>query len=190
MQTEFLKKLTISKKEVIFNKPSEETIAYVSNIVNKEKLEALVGNTKVPFNDLYSSYEKESIALCKEKIEDSENTDFTEGKIKMAVFNIVKHYIRERTLQQGKRADDRGAKDIRPLYCEVGLLPRVHGTGLFWRGDTQVLTTTTLGSPMDYLVVEDMEHDNIKQRYFHHYNFPGFSVHDAKPMRGTGRREI
>jgi len=108
----------------------------------------------------------------------------------MAAFSIVKHFIRERTLETGKRIDDRKEKDIRSLFCEVGLLPRVHGTGLFWRGDTQVLTTVTLGGPKDYLVQEDMENDNVKQRFFHHYNFPGFSVHEAKPMRGTGRREI
>ena len=62
----------------------------------------------------------------------------------MATFSIVKHYIRERTLETGKRIDDRKEKDIRSLFCEVGLLPRVHGTGLFRRGDTQVLTTVTL----------------------------------------------
>lgn len=144
MQAEFLKKLTITKKEVVFNKPSEETIAYLTNILNEEKLNALAGNTKVSFNDLYSSYEKEALELCKDKIEDKEQVDFTETKTKMAVFNIVKHFIRHRTLDTGKRIDDRKDKDIRPLYCEVGLLPRVHGTGLFRRGDTQVLTTATL----------------------------------------------
>jgi len=190
MQTEFLKKLNITAKEATFNKPSEETIAFISNILTKDKLQALAGNTKVPFNDLFFSYEKEALELCKDKIEDKENADFTESKVKMAVFNIVKHFIRERTLDTGKRIDDRKEKDIRSLFCEVGLLPRVHGTGLFRRGDTQVLTTVTLGGPKDYLVLEDMENDNVKQRYFHHYNFPGFSVHEAKPMRGTGRREI
>jgi len=190
MQADFLKKLTINKKEVVFNKPSEEVIAYLSNVFNQEKLSALAGNTKVWFNDIYSGFEKEAIELCKDKIADAEQADFTESKVKIATFNIVKHYIRERTLETGKRIDDRKEKDIRSLYCEVGMLPRVHGTGLFWRGDTQVLTTVTLWGPKDYLVLEDMENDNVKQRYFHHYNFPGFSVHEAKAMRGTGRREI
>jgi len=69
-------------------------------------------------------------------------------------------------------------------------LPRVHGSGLFRRGDTQVLTTTTLGGPKDYLLYDDMENDGVKQRYFHHYNFPPFSVGEAKGTRGQNRREI
>lgn len=144
MQIEFLKMLTIDKKEVTLNKPSKETIIYVSNILNHDKLSVLAGNTKVSFNDIYSSLEKEAIEICKEQIDDKLNADFTETKVKMAVNSIVKHYIRERTLDTGKRIDDRKEKDIRPLYCEVGMLPRVHGTGLFRRGDTQVLTTATL----------------------------------------------
>jgi polyribonucleotide nucleotidyltransferase len=144
MQAEFLKQLTIEKKEVVFNKASDEAIAYISNILNHDKLSALAGNTKVSFNDVYSGFEKEVLTLCREKIDDKEQVDFTESKVKMAVFAIVKHYIRERTLNTGKRIDDRKEKDIRSLYCEVGMLPRVHGTGLFWRGDTQVLTTVTL----------------------------------------------
>ena len=108
----------------------------------------------------------------------------------MGVFNAIKAFIRSRTIDTGKRIDDRGILDIRPLYCETDNLPRVHGTGLFWRGDTQVLSTVTLGGPTDYLVLDDMEHNDVQQRYFHHYNFPPFSTGEAKAMRGTGRREI
>jgi len=189
-QLKFLKKLKIAEKEIKYNKPSEELIAYVSNILDSKKLDALAGNTKVPFNDLYSQYEKEVLEIAKEKIEDKENEDFTESKIKMAVFHIIKYYIRHRTLEKKKRIDDRGEKDIRPLYCEVWLLPRVHGSGLFRRWDTQVLTTTTLWWPKEYLILDDMENDGNKQRYIHHYNFPPYSTHEAKVMRWTGRREI
>jgi len=108
-------------------------IAYVSSILTHDKLEAMVGNSKVPFNTLFSQYEKEVIAIAKEKAEGENAEDFTESKIKMAVFYVIKHYIRHRTLETGKRVDDREIKDIRPLYCEVGVVPRVHGTGLFWR---------------------------------------------------------
>jgi polyribonucleotide nucleotidyltransferase len=104
----------------------------------------MTGFGKESFNDLYYKYEKEVLDICKEKIADTEQEDFTESKVKMAVFHVIKYFIRSRTLQTGKRIDDRGEKDIRPLYCEVGVLPRVHGSGLFWRGDTQVLNTTTL----------------------------------------------
>ena len=189
-QTQFLKKLNVQKQEITYNKPSEELLAYVSKILTQDKLDALTGNTKVPFNTLFNQYEKEVLSLAKEYIADSENEDFSESKVKMAVFNVIKHFIRHRTLDTGKRIDDRGAKDIRPLYTEVGVLPRVHGAGLFRRGDTQVLSTTTLGAPGDYLIVEDMETDGVHQRYMHHYNFPPFSTGEAKAMRGTGRREI
>lgn len=144
-QMDFLKKLDIAKKEIIYNKPSEDLIAFISNIITKDKLNAMAGNTKVPFNDLFSQYEKESLTLCKEHIADQNKEDFTEAKVKMAVFAVIKKFIRSRTLETGKRIDDRDQKDIRPLYTEVGLLPRVHGSGLFWRGDTQVLSTVTLG---------------------------------------------
>lgn len=143
-QTKFLKKLKIEEREIVYNKPSEDLIAYVSNILTKDKLKALAGNTKVPFNDLCSQYEKEVLELCKEKIADEAQPDFSETKVKMGVFNVIKYFLRHRTLDTGKRIDDRDQKDIRPIYCEVALLPRVHGSGLFRRGDTQVLTTVTL----------------------------------------------
>lgn len=143
-QTEFLKTVKPVAKEIVYNKPSEDLIAYVSKIITKDKLDALAGNTKVPFNDLCSQYEKEVLEVCKEKIADSEQTDFTETKVKMAVFNVIKYFLRHRTIDTGKRIDDRGQKDIRPIYCEVDVLPRVHGSSLFRRGDTQVLNTVTL----------------------------------------------
>ena len=189
-QTEFLKKSTPKMQEIMYNKPSESLIAYVSNILTADKLQALTGNSKVPFNDLSSQYEKEVLELAKEHIGDNEKTDFTETKVKMAVFTVIKYFLRNRTIDTGKRIDDRDQKDIRPIYCEVAGLPRVHGSGLFRRGDTQVLTTITLWGPKEYLILDDMENNGIHQRYFHHYNFPPFSVGEAKGTRGTGRREI
>jgi len=82
---------------------------------------------------LSSQYEKEVLELSKEKIADSEQEDFTETKVKMAVFNVIKKFIRARTIETGKRIDDRDEKEIRTIYCETGLIPRVHGTGLFRR---------------------------------------------------------
>jgi len=189
-QSAFLKTLKVEEKQITYNKPSEDLIAYVSKIITQDKLDALTGNSKVPFNTLSAQYEKEVLELCKEKIADTEQTDFSETKVKMAVFNVIKYFLRHRTLDTGKRIDDRDQKDIRPIYCEVDALPRVHGSGLFRRGDTQVLTTITLGGPKEYLILDDMENDGVHQRYFHHYNFPPFSVGEAKGTRGAGRREI
>jgi polyribonucleotide nucleotidyltransferase len=119
IQIEFLKQLAIQPKEVMFNKPSEALIVYVSHIITQDKLDAMTGFGKTSFNDLFYMYEKETLALCKEKIADHEQEDFTEVKVKMAVFYVIKHFIRSRTLTTGKRIDDRDIMDIRPLFCEA-----------------------------------------------------------------------
>ncbi len=92
-------------------------------------------------------------------------------------------------LERDARPDGRKLTEIRPLAAQVGVLPRTHGTGLFQRGETQVLTVTTLGAPGDEMVVDTMETDE-KKRYMHFYNFPAYSVGEIKPMRGPGRREV
>ena len=189
-QTDFIKTLEIKPQEITFNKPTEKTMELINSYLTSDKLEAMAGNTKTPFNELYNLYEKDILTLAKEQTTEENEADFTESKLKMGVFNAIKTFIRSRTIETGKRIDDRGILDIRPLYCETDNLPRVHGSGLFWRGDTQVLSTVTLGGPTDYLVLDDMEHNDVQQRYFHHYNFPPFSTGEAKAMRGTGRREI
>ncbi len=189
-QADFIKTLEIKPQEITFNKPTEKTMELINSYLTSDKLEAMAGNTKTPFNKLYNLYEKDILALAKEQTTEENEADFTESKLKMGVFNAIKAFIRSRTIETGKRIDDRGILDIRPLYCETDNLPRVHGSGLFWRGDTQVLSTVTLGGPTDYLVLDDMEHNDVQQRYFHHYNFPPFSTGEAKAMRGTGRREI
>ena len=189
-QADFIKTLEIKPQEITFNKPTEKTMELINSYLTSDKLEAMAGNTKTPFNELYNLYEKDILALAKEQTTEENEANLSESKLKMGVFNTIKAFIRSRTIETGKRIDDRGILDIRPLYCETDNLPRVHGSGLFWRGDTQVLSTVTLGGPTDYLVLDDMEHNNVQQRYFHHYNFPPFSTGEAKAMRGTGRREI
>lgn len=92
-------------------------------------------------------------------------------------------------LEHDARPDGRKLTELRPLSAQVGVLPRTHGTGLFQRGETQVLTVTTLGAPGDEMVVDTMETDE-KKRYMHFYNFPAYSVGEIKPMRGPGRREV
>ena len=111
------------------------------------------------------------------------------GDLKEAADKVVKEQLRDLILTEGRRPDGRGTTDIRKITCEVGLLPRVHGTGLFTRGQTQVLTTCTLGSPGDAQMVDTLEEDGEK-KYMHFYNFPPYSVGEARPMRGPGRREI
>ncbi|MFQ3548174.1 MAG: polyribonucleotide nucleotidyltransferase [Armatimonadota bacterium] len=102
---------------------------------------------------------------------------------------VIKKQVRKMILDENARPDGRAIDEIRPLSAEVGLLPRVHGSGLFSRGQTQVLTTVTLGSLDDSQTVDNLEEDSEK-RFMHYYNFPPFSVGEAKPLRGAGRREI
>jgi len=97
--------------------------------------------------------------------------------------------VHENILKSGKRPDGRTLTEVRPITCQVGILPRTHGTGLFTRGETQALTVATLGSPGDEQIIDTMEVD-MKKRYIHHYNFPPYSVGEVKPMRGPGRREV
>ena len=105
------------------------------------------------------------------------------------VGDMVEAEVMRAILEEGKRVDGRGLTEIRPLLAEVGVLPRVHGSGHFMRGETQVLSVITLGAPGDEQTLDGMEFVGVK-RYFHHYNFPPFSVGEVKPMRGPGRREI
>lgn len=105
------------------------------------------------------------------------------------VEDILEEEITRHILENGKRVDGRSVTDIRSLTAEVALLPRIHGTGHFLRGETQVLTTITLGAPGDEQTLDGMETVG-KKRYFHHYNFPPYSVGETKPMRGPSRRDI
>jgi polyribonucleotide nucleotidyltransferase len=101
----------------------------------------------------------------------------------------LKAYVRSQILDHKVRVDGRDLKTVRPISCEVGLLPRTHGSGLFTRGQTQVLSVVTLGSPGDEKVPDGLEMGESK-RFIHHYNFPPFSTGESKPLRGPGRREI
>ena len=109
--------------------------------------------------------------------------------IKDALYKLEKKTVRKLILDEGKRVDGRGIYDIRPLSCEVGLIPRVHGSGLFNRGRTQVLSIVTLGMKSEEQVLDGIDTEEAK-RYMHQYNFPGYSVGEAKSSRGPGRREI
>lgn len=102
---------------------------------------------------------------------------------------LQKYIVRRWLLDEGKRVDGRGLDDIRQLSSEVGLLPRVHGSGMFSRGQTQVLTIATLGPISDSQKIDGID-EEVTKRYMHHYNFPSYSVGETRPSRGPGRREI
>jgi polyribonucleotide nucleotidyltransferase len=111
------------------------------------------------------------------------------GELDLAFDKFVTNYVREKIILENRRPDGREADEIRPISIEIGLLPRVHGSGLFKRGQTQILTLVTLGAKGEGQLVEGLLEEELKH-YMHYYNFPPFSVGEVKPMRGPGRREI
>jgi len=118
-----------------------------------------------------------------------EDSDWA-SHIGAAIYKFEKETVRRMILKQGKRPDGRGMEDIRDLFAEVDILPRTHGSAIFSRGQTQVLTITTLGSSGDTQRLDGLDEAEENKRYMHHYNFPSYSVGETRPSRGPGRREI
>ena len=112
-----------------------------------------------------------------------------EKKVSGIIDAVEKKLVRKMMLNEGRRVDGRRLDEIRPVECQVGILPRTHGSGLFVRGETQVLTVATLGALGEEQILDGLGVEETK-RYLHHYNFPPYSVGEARPMRGPGRREI
>jgi polyribonucleotide nucleotidyltransferase len=136
-------------------------------------------------NAVVAEYEAHNAALTAEQKDQAVNLK----KVKQSVDAILKEEVRKRIVHEGVRPDGRDFFTIRPLSAMVGFVPRVHGSGLFKRGQTQVLTIATLGTPRDSQLLDGIDPEDSK-RYMHHYNFPPYSTGEAAPMRGPKRREI
>eukprot|EP00828_Plagiopyla_frontata_P045276 TRINITY_DN769_c0_g1_i2.p1 TRINITY_DN769_c0_g1~~TRINITY_DN769_c0_g1_i2.p1 ORF type:complete len:553 (-),score=107.52 TRINITY_DN769_c0_g1_i2:1089-2747(-) len=132
-----------------------------------------------------------AIDVVNEKVKEAFGEKYADklGDIKEVLYTMQKKVVRNMLLNEKRRPDGRAFDEIRPLGCEVGILPRTHGTGLFTRGLTQVMTVATLGSISEIQILDGVDEAESK-RYIHHYNFPGYSVGEVKPLRGPGRREI
>lgn len=133
-----------------------------------DNMDAVEVETKEHFADIYPENEKD---------------------IANVLYNITKESVRAMILDEGIRPDNRKLDEIRPIWCETQLLPRVHGSGLFKRGQTQVLSACTLAPASEAQVIDGIS-EQTEKRYMHHYNFPGYSVGEAKSPRSPGRREI
>ncbi|MFY9177731.1 MAG: polyribonucleotide nucleotidyltransferase [Caldicoprobacterales bacterium] len=175
--------------------------------VGKEKIEVIVEDidTELEFKvrefatdkikEAVKATEKqtreENIAKVEEEVHEHFAEEFPEQEkdIAKVLESIKKEVVRSMILDEGIRVDGRKLSEIRPLHCEVGLLPRTHGSGFFKRGQTHVLTTCTLGPMADVQILDGLWEEESK-RYMHHYNFPPYSVGETRPMRGPGRREI
>lgn len=189
-QEEFLAQFQIEKKEVSFNKPSENLLDYIRSTIPADLLESIYPADKAKYGKIYDECKQIVMSGVKTMIDDPLNDEFTMSKVKMWIFKVLKEFIRNKILKEEKRVDGRGIHQVRPLYTEVGLIPRVHGSGLFQRWETQVLWITTLWAPWDVQLIDTMEHDQIEKRFMHHYNMPPFSTWEAKLSRGTWRREL
>jgi polyribonucleotide nucleotidyltransferase len=151
----------------------------------KDRLEALYDQT-------LSKHERDTNLndLRKQIVEELAGEDETlVPNIREAFENVNKKVVRARILERGLRPDGRSLTDIRPIWCEVDFSPMAHGSGIFTRGETQVLTIATLGTPRDAQNLDNLT-PNESKRYMHHYNFPPFSVGEVRPLRGSSRREI
>lgn len=129
------------------------------------------------------------LAVIEKDLEAHFEEKYPEAAYGEALYKIQKQIVRRWLFDEHRRVDGRALDEIRPLHAEVGVLPRVHGSGLFSRGQTQVLTVATLGPITDRQRLDGIDDEDYK-RYMHHYNMPGYSTGDAKSSRGAGRREI
>ena len=188
----------------------KEIVAFIDEIVaevGKEKQEVELYTVPEEIDEAVRAYAvpkmKEAV-LAKDKQERLENMDAVEADTKAhfeeaypeneadidaVLYNITKEEVRRMILDEGIRPDNRTPKEIRPVWVEAGVLPRTHGSGLFKRGQTQALSVATLGTVSEGQRIDGLT-EQTEKRYIHHYNFPPYSVGEAKPIRSPGRREI
>jgi polyribonucleotide nucleotidyltransferase len=177
----------VGKPKMEFTPPKENEFieSYIDKTYSAKIMKAIYERTgKLDRFGYFYELKKEAVEYFKDKVDESELKGVTS-----AMDHLVKHIVRENILENEKRIGGRKLKEIRPLSCEVGLLPRTHGSGLFNRGETQGLTTCTLGAPGDAQIIDGIEGEE-KKSYFHHYNFPPFSVGETSNRLNPGNREI
>ena len=180
---EIIKEVGKPKAEVTLYKVSDEIDQAVRDYAT-DKMRAAI-----------QTYDKMERLENMDKVEVEVKTYFAEifpdnkKDIAAVLYSITKEQVRSLILDDGIRPDNRKSDEIRPIWCETGVLPRAHGTGLFKRGQTQVLSVTTL-APVGESQTIDGIGEEVSKRYMHHYNFPPYSVGEARPMRSPGRREI
>jgi len=184
-QLEMAKEMGKPKREVPLFSLDETLVEKVTNRAASEMNEIL--------DTLHGKHElQDAIDALREAIvlEYTDPEDLEEiAKYKEAFEETYKRIVRSRILDQNKRPDGRKLTEIRPIWCEVGISPRAHGSGLFTRGETQVITLATLGTPKEAQEIDTLTPNDTK-RYMHHYNFPPYSTGEVKMLRGQSRREI
>lgn len=182
-QNHIREQVGVPKREVPLFAPDEQVAAIVESMLAGRLSQAI---------RIADKLEREAaLEALRNEIMETVAKDFPEKTLDIDyVFHkTLKREVRSMILNDGVRPDGRRPTEIRPIWCEVGLLPRTHGSAVFTRGQTQVLTVTTLGAVGDVQELDTIDEEAFK-RYIHHYNFPPYSTGEAKPLRGPGRREI
>ncbi|KHD16721.1 polyribonucleotide nucleotidyltransferase [Clostridium butyricum] len=175
-----------------FGKKKDEPLLYtIDETLEKEVKDFAFDMVKEAMYIMDKDERNAAIDAVNEKVKAEFAEKYPEnlGDIKEVLYTTQKKIVRNMLLNEKRRPDGRAFDEVRPLGCEVGILPRTHGTGLFTRGLTQVMTVATLGSISEIQILDGIDETQSK-RYMHHYNFPGYSVGEVKPLRGPGRREI
>lgn len=171
------------KKELVLKQIPEDIDAAVRAYATSKMQEAIHTFDKLERLDNMDAVEVETKEHFAEIYPDNEKD------IAAVLYNITKESVRNMILDEGIRPDNRKTTEIRPVWCETGLLPRVHGSGLFTRGQTQVMSTCTLAPSSEAQMIDGIT-EQTEKRYMHHYNFPGYCTGEAKSPRSPGRREI
>ena len=182
-QEEIVAKVGKEKRQVLLYRVDPEVEAKVREYAEPKLLEALATPEKLQREEALDKVEEDAVLSFLEEFPEKEKD------IREVVHQLTKELVRRMILERHVRPDGRSLEEIRPISVEVGLLPRVHGSGLFTRGQTQVLTSLTLGAVSDEQILDGLGVEESK-RFMHHYNFPPFSTGETRPMRAPGRREV
>ncbi len=191
LQRDLVSKINPSKSSVYIQEPTKEIIDALDEILTDEITNNFPLKAKIDYENLEKALKEEMISKISEKF----GIEFVESNILLlnqAFQSKFKKIVRSYIIKNNKRLDGRDLDEIRTITIQVGILPRAHGSALFTRGQTQALSIATLGTQEDSQIIDTLYQTNseIRKRYMHHYNFPGFSVGEARPSRGPGRREI
>ena len=183
LEEELRAKVGKPKQEFVPPEVDQALNSKVTALATPRLEDALSISEKLERRDAVKAIEEETIAALAEEFPEKDNG------IKSIIDEIVSQIARGRILKSKKRIDGRGPRDVRPIECEAGVLPRTHGSGLFTRGETQALVTTTLGTSTDVQRTDTLLSQADKS-FMLHYNFPPYSVGEVKMLRGPGRREV
>jgi len=183
LQEEMRAAVGSEKMEVVEIEPSEE-LKQAVRAYAQDKLEQAIRNANKQEREAHIATVLEDVLA-----HFADTYPENEKEIKTVFHAMLRQAVRQMILYENERPDGRRADEIRPISCHVGVLPRVHGSGLFTRGQTQVLSTVTLGAMSEVQILDDLTADESK-RYMHHYNFPPYSVGETRPIRGPSRRDI